>query len=73
MIPLGGTDALGVLGQVAWDAHGETTKRSTVRQWDGWMMGRTPAARALQCSRARMQGLHVWVDSKNWWPLPLPI
>lgn len=65
MISLGGTEALGFPGQVAWDAHGETTKRSTVRRWDGWIMGRTPAARRCNAlvreCRGFMSGLTLKV------------
>lgn len=72
LISLGGTEALGVPEQVSWDAPGGKTKRCTVGSM-GWMdHGTNASGAALQCSRARMQGLHVWVDSESWWPLPFP-
>jgi hypothetical protein len=65
MISLSGTEAFGFTGHVAWDAHGETTKRSTVRRWDGWIMGRTPAARRCNAlvreCRGFMSGLTLKV------------
>ncbi len=75
MISLAGTKALGFPSEAsclgcAW--RKQQSDLLCVDGMDGSWDERQRRGAAI-CSRARMQGLHVWVASKrSWWPLTFP-